>query len=420
MTVYKVLQNVLLSLPHTQKSITHSLPLTAIEMFSLKPHTVVTLVTLLGFSTLAQAAVAAWGQCGGLYYTGETTCVAGYTCVYSNDWYSQCLPGTSSASSTRSSSSTRSTSTSRTTSTSTSRTTSTSTSKTSSTSTSRTSSSATPSTTVTIPRSTFTEITNFGSNPTGVRNWLYVPATLASNPPIVVAIHWCSGTANAMYSTNVFNTLAEQKGFIVIFPQAPSSDGCWDVHTTATLTHNAGGDSLGIVSAVRWTLTNFGANSARVYATGISSGAMMTNVLLGAYPDVFAAGSAVAGVPYACYAGTDAWSTACATGQLIKTPQEWGDLVRNGYPGFSGTRPKMQFWHGTADAVLYYQNFLEETKQWTNVFGVSTTPTNTVQNYPLSGWTRYDYGSNVMGISAQGVGHDISYQSTQIMEWFGL
>ncbi|KAG8797239.1 hypothetical protein FRC17_007806 [Serendipita sp. 399] len=80
----------------------------------------------------------------------------------------------------------------------------------------------------------------------------------------------------------------------------------------------------------------------------------------------------------------------------------------------------MQFWHGTADNVLYYQNFLEETKQWTNVFGVSQTPTNTVQNYPLSGWTRYDYGPNVMGISAQGVGHDISYQYTQIMEWFGL
>lgn len=223
-----------------------------------------------------------------------------------------------------------------------------------------------------------------------------------------------------MYSTGVFNNLAEQKGFIVIFPETANSDKCWDVHTTETLTHNAGGDSLGIVSAIRWTIANYGANSARVYATGISSGAMMTNVLLGAYPDIFAAGSAVAGVPYACFQGTPSWSTECATGQLIKTPQEWGNLVRNGYPGFTGTRPKMQFWHGTADDVLYYQNFLEETKQWTNVFGVSTTPTNTVQNYPIAGWTRYDYGPNVMGISAAGVGHGISYQSTQIMEWFGL
>ena len=72
------------------------------------------------------------------------------------------------------------------------------------------------------------------------------------------------------------------------------------------------------------------------------------------------------------------------------------------------------------DDVLYYQNFLEEVKQWTNVFGVSTTPSNTVPDYAVAGWTRYDYGPNVMGISAAGVGHGISYQSTQIMQWFGL
>ncbi|KAG8786862.1 hypothetical protein FRC15_010514 [Serendipita sp. 397] len=352
-------------------------------MLSLK---LVALVASLGFSTLAQAAVGAWGQCGGQGFSGETTCVAGYTCVFVNQWYSQCQLGSNPQPLVT-----------------------------------PTSTATGPGPTVNIPRKTFTEITNFGSNPNGVRAWLYVPSTLVANPPIVVAIHWCGGTANDMYQTQVFNTLAEQKGFIVIFPQTIQASNCWDVHSTETLKHNAGGDSLGIVSAVRWTISNFGANSARVYATGISSGAMMTNVLLGAYPDVFAAGSAVAGVPYGCFKGTDAWSTACATGQLIKTPQEWGDLVRSGYPGFSGTRPKMQFWHGTADNVLYYQNFIEETKQWSNVFGASSSPSNTVQNWPVAGWTRYDYGPNVMGISAQGVGHtDITYQSTQIMQWFGL
>ncbi|PNH38467.1 hypothetical protein VD0004_g8360 [Verticillium dahliae] len=34
-----------------------------------------------------------WGQCGGSGYSGPTTCVAGYTCTFSNQWYSQCLPG---------------------------------------------------------------------------------------------------------------------------------------------------------------------------------------------------------------------------------------------------------------------------------------------------------------------------------------
>ncbi|KAG8846134.1 hypothetical protein FRB91_001134 [Serendipita sp. 411] len=35
----------------------------------------------------------AYGQCGGINWTGPTTCVSGYTCQYSNDWYSQCVPG---------------------------------------------------------------------------------------------------------------------------------------------------------------------------------------------------------------------------------------------------------------------------------------------------------------------------------------
>lgn len=45
----------------------------------------------------AGAAVAAangpWAQCGGNGWAGESTCVDGYTCTVSNEWYSQCLPG---------------------------------------------------------------------------------------------------------------------------------------------------------------------------------------------------------------------------------------------------------------------------------------------------------------------------------------
>ncbi|KAF7337152.1 Lipolytic enzyme [Mycena venus] len=35
-----------------------------------------------------------WGQCGGMGWTGATTCVAGTTCTELNPYYSQCLPGT--------------------------------------------------------------------------------------------------------------------------------------------------------------------------------------------------------------------------------------------------------------------------------------------------------------------------------------
>ncbi|KAJ8104624.1 hypothetical protein ONZ43_g7762 [Nemania bipapillata] len=48
------------------------------------------LVTLAG---IVSADVALYGQCGGINYTGETTCVAGAHCQYMNDYYSQCLAG---------------------------------------------------------------------------------------------------------------------------------------------------------------------------------------------------------------------------------------------------------------------------------------------------------------------------------------
>ncbi|KAJ3508764.1 hypothetical protein NLJ89_g5571 [Agrocybe chaxingu] len=54
---------------------------------------VYSLVLLAVAAQRVTADVGVWGQCGGIGYSGETTCVSGATCVYQNDWYSQCLPG---------------------------------------------------------------------------------------------------------------------------------------------------------------------------------------------------------------------------------------------------------------------------------------------------------------------------------------
>ncbi|GJE97823.1 glycoside hydrolase family 5 protein [Phanerochaete sordida] len=41
----------------------------------------------------AQTPVSIWGQCGGIGFTGSTTCATGAACVYQNPYYSQCIPG---------------------------------------------------------------------------------------------------------------------------------------------------------------------------------------------------------------------------------------------------------------------------------------------------------------------------------------
>ncbi|KAJ8483232.1 hypothetical protein ONZ45_g7877 [Pleurotus djamor] len=44
--------------------------------------------------TTGALAVAEWGQCGGIGWTGSTTCNAGLDCVHINDYYFQCLRST--------------------------------------------------------------------------------------------------------------------------------------------------------------------------------------------------------------------------------------------------------------------------------------------------------------------------------------
>ncbi|GIF03724.1 extracellular catalytic domain type 1 short-chain-length polyhydroxyalkanoate depolymerase [Actinoplanes siamensis] len=280
-----------------------------------------------------------------------------------------------------------------------------------------------------------TEVTGFGTNPTGIRMYLYVPDRLPTKPAVLVAVHYCTGSGPAFYSGTEFKSLADQYGFIVIYPSTVRSGNCWDVSSAGALTHNGNSDPVGITSMVRYVQQRYNTDTARTFVTGASSGAMMTNVLLADYPDVFAAGAAFMGVPDTCFqatAGNPAdpgqqagWNSACANGQVSKTAQQWGDAVRNSYPGYSGPRPRMQLWHGTNDTTLHYNNFGEEIKQWTNVLGVSQTPVKT--DTPQSGWTRTWYGNTsaqppVQAISLAGVGHSLPMagQAKMAISFFGL
>ncbi|KAF7965554.1 hypothetical protein HWV62_263 [Athelia sp. TMB] len=279
-------------------------------------------------------------------------------------------------------------------------------------------------------------------NPNGVGFWKYQPTALAVPTPLILGtfspaiflvslyrpdfagIHYCTGTAQKYFEGTTLAQLADTHGFIVVYPNAPRAGGCWDVASNATLTHNGGGDSLAIASLVRYAIANWGVDSTRVFATGTSSGAMMTSVLMGArqqaYPDLFAAGSLYSGVPYGCYEGPNAWNSQCAEGERIMTPEQWGSLVLSGYAGYTGARPRVQFWHGTNDDILYAQNFWEQIKQWTNVFGVSQNPTANVTDDPLPGYSRASFGPNIQGILAQGVEHTVPEQEEDTLNWFGL
>lgn len=126
-----------------------------------------------------------------------------------------------------------------------------------------------------------TQVTNFGANTSGTKMYIYVPSKLAASPPIIVAIHYCTGTAQGYYNGSPYAQLADQKGFIVIYPESPYSGTCWDVSSKAALTHNGGGDSNSIANMVTYALKQYNGDATKVFVTGSSSGAMMTVCLLG-------------------------------------------------------------------------------------------------------------------------------------------
>ncbi|KAI0019816.1 carbohydrate esterase family 1 protein [Xylariomycetidae sp. FL0641] len=273
-----------------------------------------------------------------------------------------------------------------------------------------------------------TQVSNYNSQATSkAQMWVYEPDNMVENPPLVVVIHSCQSTAQSYFQNSKipWKAGADAGGYLTVWPSSPNSGTCWDVSSERSLVRGGGGDSTAIADMVAFALAEYGADPARVYVTGGSSGAMMSNVLAATYPDRIAAVSLYSGVAAGCFVsaagGVDQWNNSCSGGQSRATADAWKQVALAMYPGYDGPRPKMQIWHGSADTTLAPQNYQEEIKQWTGVFGVDAEkPTNQTQNYPASGYTTSNYGDMVQGIYAQGVGHSVPANLTASEEWFGL
>jgi len=268
-------------------------------------------------------------------------------------------------------------------------------------------------------------VSDFGSNPTRINMYIYVPDKLAASPAIIVAMHPCGGSGTSFFSSTRLPSYADTNNFILIYPDTPNMSRCWDVQNAATLTHNGGGDAAGIISMVNYTRDKYSADPARIYIMGSSSGAMMTNALAGSYPDVFEAGAAYSGVAFACASGQGqatpmAPNQTCAQGQIRRTPKEWGDFVRNAYPGYTGRRPRMQIYHGLADTLVRPACAMQALQQWSDVLGLpwSRNATGT----PSAAYTQMVYGdgTKLEGFFGQGVGHTAPVNEQLMLKFFGI
>ncbi|MEW2212447.1 PHB depolymerase family esterase [Streptomyces globisporus] len=254
-------------------------------------------------------------------------------------------------------------------------------------------------------------VTSFGANPGGLNMYVYRPATLPANAPVVVALHGCTQSAQ-VYSDNAgLNTFADRHGFLVVYAETTTANNaskCFNWFQPGD-TRRGQGEAASIRQMVAHAATAYGADTGRVQVTGLSAGGAMTSVMLAAYPDVFAAGAVVAGIPYGC--GVDVVSAfGCMSPGVDRTPAAWAQAVRDAHPGFEGPWPRVAIWHGDNDATVAPRNADELRDQWTAVHGLGQTPGRTSTIGPNS-TRRSEYLSADGGVSVvevnrvPGIGH---------------
>lgn len=229
---------------------------------------------------------------------------------------------------------------------------------------------------------TLTEVTGFGSNPGNLKMYIYLPAGLQNRRPLVVALHGCKQQASAYDDESGWIKFADRYRFALLLPeqqQANNTSRCFNWFQVGDNTRGSG-EVLSITQMIDRIMIDAGSDPARVYVTGLSAGGAMTAVMLATYPEVFAGGGIIAGIPYKCAANVGEALSQCGvslSGQRSPmkdlTPAQWGNRVRNA-SGHSGLYPRVSIWQGTADNTVNPENQIELMDQWTNVLGIDQIP----------------------------------------------
>lgn len=274
------------------------------------------------------------------------------------------------------------------------------------------------------------QVSDFGTNPGGLTMFEYAPADIPTGPrPLVVALHGCSQTATEYMNTG-WNEVADELGFYVLYPQQSAQNnqlkcfnwgGGWPGMPSATvpdstrvdLTYVERGveENMSIIEMIDHMSERYEIDDRRVYVTGVSAGGGMASLMLALWPDVFAGGAIIAGIPYGCNfeQQTTGEAKRCMQNSVNRTPEQWGDYVRSAYGDHDGSRPLVAVWHGTSDGMVNYSRLTENVEQWTNVHGIDATPdaTQSVGRVTLDEHTDSDGTVVVRAYTVQNMAHGV-------------
>jgi poly(hydroxyalkanoate) depolymerase family esterase len=241
-------------------------------------------------------------------------------------------------------------------------------------------------------QSPLVEVTGFGNNPGDLRMFSYVPDDLQPNPALVVVLHGCGQTASGYDLGAGWSSLATRYGFALLMPEqqpANNANGCFNWFNPEDTARNSG-EACSIRQMIARMVGDIGIDRHRIFVTGLSAGGAMTSAMLATYPELFAGGAIIAGLPY----GVATNVREALSGMFQSSshpPGELGDLVRNA-SNHQGPWPKLSVWHGSADRTVNPANANEIVKQWLDVHQLPSAPMSegTVDGYPHQVWWNAD------------------------------
>src|SRR5690606_28447556 len=158
---------------------------------------------------------------------------------------------------------------------------------------------------VAAPRASAAELApvpSFGTDPGNLSMYEYVPDNLPAGAPLVVLLHGCAQDAAAYHQHSGWAEQAEEAGLALVYAEQSTANNatrCFNWFEPGDVARGSG-EAQSVASMVDHAVAEHGLDADRVYVSGLSAGGAMAGELLAAYPDLFAGGSIVAGIPVGC------------------------------------------------------------------------------------------------------------------------
>jgi poly(hydroxyalkanoate) depolymerase family esterase len=249
--------------------------------------------------------------------------------------------------------------------------------------------------------------TSFSPNPGNLRMLSYAPPGV-DKPPLVVVLHGCTQGAEAFAQGAGWIDLASRCGFALLCPEqraANNANRCFNWFEPAH-TRRGDGEAASIRAMIDRAVKLHDVDPQRIFVTGLSAGGAMAAVMLAAYPETFAGGAIIAGLPYGAASSMHEAFASMMQPQPRSGP-EWGRSLHGAGGQARDGWPDISIWHGGADSTVHVDNAEAIARQWRHAHGLdrAAAEVDNVSGYRRERWRDSGGFARVTRYSAPGLGH---------------